>query len=197
MNPTPARVRVFLATSIDGFIAGPDDDLSWLDGEDHPVSVELDEPAGGSGALTYDEFIADVGALLMGRRTYDVVRGFNVPWPWGERPVLVVTNRPLDDDPPATVRAVSGDIAALVGAALAAAGGKDVYIDGGNLVRQAAQADLIDDITITIAPIALGHGLPLFGGLLSRYPLQILSHHSHPGGMVQLRARPARPPAER
>jgi dihydrofolate reductase len=67
-----------------------------------------------------------------------------------------------------------------------------VYLDGGRLIRQAAEADLIEDLTVTVAPVALGEGLPLFAGLSRRYPLEILSHHSSPGGMVQLRMRPCR-----
>ncbi|HSM35242.1 MAG TPA: dihydrofolate reductase family protein, partial [Longimicrobiales bacterium] len=91
-----------------------------------------------------------------------------------------------------TVRAVSGSIEELVAQAKEAAGEKDVYIDGGGLIRQAAAAGLIDDLTITLAPIALGEGHPLFAGMSARYPLEIVSHHTYEGGMVQIRARPAR-----
>ena len=186
---TTPQVRVYIATSIDGFIAGPGDDLSWL-----PSDEELAETASvDDGALGYEEFIAGIGALLMGRATYDVVRGFDVPWPYGDRPVLVATRRSLDEHPPATVRAVDGPIAELVEAARSAADGKDVYLDGGNLIRQAAESDLIDDFTITIAPIALGSGHPLFAGMGKRYPLDIVSHHRHPGGMLQIRVRPRLP----
>lgn len=184
------RVRVYIATSLDGFIAGPGDDLSWLPGSDE-MSAGLEDATRG-GELTYEAFMADVGALLMGRRTYDVVRGFDVPWPFEDHPVLVATRRPLDPGAPATVRAVAGDIRDMVSLALETAGRRDVYLDGGRLIRQAAEADLIDDLTVTVAPVALGEGLPLFAGLSRRYPLEILSHHSSPGGMVQLRMRPRR-----
>jgi len=184
------RVRIYIATSLDGFIAGPGDDLSWLPGSDE-MSAGLEDATRG-GELTYEAFMADVGALLMGRRTYDVVRGFDVPWPFKDHPVLVATRRPLDPGAPATVRAVAGDIRDMVSLALETAGRRDVYLDGGRLIRQAAEADLIDDLTVTVAPVALGEGLPLFAGLSRRYPLEILSHHSSPGGMVQLRMRPRR-----
>jgi len=186
---TTPQVRVYIATSIDGFFAGPNDDLSWL-----PTDDELAEAADADGdALEYEDFIAGIGALLMGRATYDVVRGFDVPWPYGDRPVFVATTRAMDEDPPITVRAVGGSIAELVEAAKNAAGGKDVYLDGGSLIRQAAEADLIDDLTITMAPIALGSGHPLFAGMSKRYPLDLVSQHSHAGGMIQIRARPKRP----
>ena len=180
------KVRVYIASSIDGFIAGPEDDLSWLPSDDQMDGATDTDPA----ALDYDDFIAEVGALLMGRRTYDVVRGFGVPWPYGDRPVLVATNRELDEDPPVTVRAVQGSIEDLIEEARDEAGVKDVYLDGGTLIRQAAEADLIDDLTITIAPIALGSGHPLFAGMSERYPLEIVSHHRFMGGMLQVRARP-------
>jgi dihydrofolate reductase len=180
------KVRVYIASSIDGFIAGPDDDLSWLPAADQIAGATDTDPD----ALQYDDFIAGVGALLMGRGTYDVVRGFGGPWPYGDRTVLVATNRALDEDPPATVRAVQGSIVELIEEAKNAADGMDVYLDGGTLVRQAAEADLVDDLTITIAPIALGSGHPLFAGMSERYPLEIVSHHRSGGGMLQIRVRP-------
>lgn len=180
------RVRVYIATSLDGFIAGPDDDLTWLDAPGPGVGSPPSEP----GALDYEAFIADVGALLMGRRTYDVVRGFDVPWPYGDRPVLVATHRPLDEGPPPTVRRVEGRIGELVALAKDAAAGRDVYLDGGVLIRQAAEAGLIDEFTVTVAPIALGSGHPLFAGMGSPYPLRVVSHHTYAGGMVQLRLVP-------
>lgn len=186
-NTPSSRVRVYIASSLDGFIAGPDDDLSWLTGPGAAnTGGETD-----SEALRFDGFIADVGAVLMGRGTFDVVRGMEW-WGYGERPLLVATHRELGDGVRETVRAVSGSIEEMVAEAKQAAGGKDVYIDGGDLIRQAADADLLDDITITIAPIALGAGHPLFAGIGKRYPLEINGHHTYDGGMVQIRARPGR-----
>lgn len=182
-----SRVRVYIASSLDGFIAGPDDDLSWLTGPEAANAGGETDPD----ALTYDSFIADVGALLIGRGTFDVVRRMDW-WGYGERPVLVATHRELGKGVRKTVRAVSGSIREMVTRAKEAADGKDVYLDGGDLIRQAAEADLIDDLTITLAPIALGAGHPLFAGIAKRYPLEVLGHHTFEGGMVQIRARPQR-----
>jgi dihydrofolate reductase len=179
-----SRVRVYIACSIDGFIAGPGGDLSWLPGP------EADAGAADPEALGFEDFMATVGALLMGRATYDAVRGFGVPWPYGERPVLVASSRPLDGDAPATVRRVEGSIQQLIAQARQAAGDEDVYLDGGAVIRQAADARLIDELTVTMAPIALGSGHPLFAGLTQRYPLEIRSCHRHLGGMLQLRMVP-------
>lgn len=183
----PGRVRVYIASSLDGFIAGPEDDLSWLTGPDAASPGGETDP----GALTYETFIADVGALLMGRGTFDVVYGMQ-GWGYGALPVLVATNRQLPQDARETVRAASGAIEELVAQAKDVAGDKDVYLDGGNLIRQAAEADLIDDLTITMAPIALGAGHPLFAGMARRYSLEITGHYRYDGGMVQIQARPRR-----
>jgi len=102
------RVCVFIASSVDGFIAGVDDDLSWLPAAETGEEENPHPSVGDPNALEYEEFIEGVGALLMGRRTYDVVRGFGIPWPYGDLPVLVATSRPLDTDPPPKVEAVDG-----------------------------------------------------------------------------------------
>lgn len=180
------RVRVYIATSIDGFIAGPDDDLSWLMGPEAANQGGDTDP----GALTFDAFFAEVGALLIGRGTFDVVKAMD-RWGYEDRAVLVATHHPLGEGVRDTVRAVAGSIEEMVREAKEIAGGRDVYIDGGDLIRQAAEAGLIDDLTITIAPIALGRGHALFAGMNARYPLKILSHHTFDGGMVQIRALPA------
>ncbi len=181
-----SRVRVFIACSLDGFIAGPDDDLSWLEGHDDANASATTA----SEAVSFESFMTDVGALLMGRRTHDIVNGFGVPWPYGSRPVLVATQRPLQPAAP-SVRAVSGNIEDLVAQARAAADGRDVYVDGGNLIRQAIDADLIDEAIVTFAPIVLGRGYPLFAGVSRRHRLRITAH-TWLGGMVQLRLEPRR-----
>ncbi len=185
-----SRVRVYIACSLDGFIAGPDGDLSWLPGAD-PDEADS-PPASEAGGLGFEAFMDDVGALLMGRATYDAVRGFGVPWPYGDRPVLVASSRGLDEDPPATVRRVEGPIDALIADAVEAAGGRDVYLDGGAMIRQALEAGAVDELTVTFAPIALGQGVSLFGGLHARVPLSIVSQCRFAGGMAQLRLVPDR-----
>lgn len=172
------RVRVFIASSLDGFIAGLDDDLSWLP---QPSS----EPGRDFG---YGAFMAEVGALLMGRRTLDVVLGLAGEWPYGERPMLIATHRDLPPGP-ASLRAVTGPITELVASALAAANGRDVYIDGGALIRQALDAELIDELIVTLIPVILGAGIPLFAGAQHRHALELVDHAAFEGGLVQLRYR--------
>jgi len=176
------QLRVFCACSLDGFIAGEGDDLSWL------PEPEEGEPAEDHG---YDAFMADIGALLMGRGTYDVVRGFDVDWPYGDTPVIVATRRPLDEGAPDTVVAAEGDIESLAARARDAADGKDVYVDGGVLIRQALDAGLVHDLVVTIIPVALGRGHPLFAGVEQRCAFEITRTRTL-SRAVQLHLRPKR-----
>jgi len=157
-------VRVFIACSLDGFIAGPNDELDWLAG-----------PAGAED--TFTPFFAQIGAMLMGRRTYDVVDAFEGVWPYGDTPVLVATRRPLTTTRDA-VRAVDGTIAQQIDEARAVAGGRDVYLDGGCLIRDALDANL------------LGEGIPLFAGAGRRHALDLVGERSVGGGLVELQYRP-------
>jgi len=172
-----SRVRVFIACSLDGFIAGPNDELDWL--------------SSGSGAAedTFTPFLAQVGALLMGRRTYDVVLGFASGWPYGGTPVLVATGKPLAAQR-SSVRGIGGSIEELIARAKQAAGERDVYIDGGALIRSALDAGLIDELTVTVIPIVLGAGLPLFAGVARRHPLELIGQRHIGGGLIQINYKP-------
>lgn len=177
---TTGRVRVYLACSLDGAIAGPDHDLSFLDG--HSTAP--------SDALGFEEFFAQIGAMLMGRATYDVVGAMGA-WPYGDIPVLVATRRQLPDARP-TVRAVQGDIGTLLAQAQLVAGSRDVYLDGGNLVRQALEAGLVDELCLTIVPTVLGEGaIRLWDGLTGTTALEFVDQRRM-GDLLQVTARPRR-----
>jgi dihydrofolate reductase len=137
----PVKVRVFIACSLDGFIAGPDDELDWLEGPDGAED-------------TFTPFFKEIGAMLMGRRTYDVACNFEGAWPYGDTPIIVATNRPLETANP-SVQGHQGTIGELVTRAKTMSGGRDVYLDGGNLIRQALDAGLVDEVTLTLIPIIL------------------------------------------
>lgn len=183
---TASALRAYLATSLDGFIAGPQDELDWLEGA-RPARSPLASGKWQERAvdgLGYDDFIATIGCLLMGRRTYDVTATFPSGWPHRDLPVVVATTRDLGDAP-ATVTTASGAIEDLVGAARARAGGKDVYIDGGQLVRQALVAGVLDTLVVTVVPTILGAGIPLFAPPMPRIPLTVESVRKYGGGFVQ------------
>jgi dihydrofolate reductase len=173
------RVRVYIATSLDGFIAGPGGDLSWLPQPGNDPSSDYG----------YAAFMADIGAMLMGRSTYETVLGFGGAWPYPV-PVLVASSRALTS-PPASVRGVTGEIGELLEQARAIAGERDVYLDGGTLIRQASDAGLIDELTLTLVPVVLGAGSPLFSGVERRRQFELISSEAFADGLVQLRYRPA------
>jgi dihydrofolate reductase len=151
-----SKVVVYLACSIDGFIAGVDHSLDWLM-KDYKTAHSLPQSPS---YLEFDAFMTGVGCLLMGRKTFDVVQGLG-EWVYGETPVIVATRRPLTP-PKKTVEPSSGPIITLIEKAKSTACGKNVYLDGGDLVRQAIGAGLVDEITITYIPIILGNGVRLF-----------------------------------
>ncbi len=180
MNPNPldrppSRLRVFIAMSLDGYIAGVDDDLSWL-----PPPVE-------GADFGYDAFMSGIGALLMGRRTFDVVAAFD-PWPYGDRPVLVATHRHLPKT--AHAEAIVGELTTLIECAKTAAKGRDVYLDGGQLIRQALDASLVDELIVSIVPVVLGKGVPLFAGAEHQHALELVRSEAFQNGLVQLTYRP-------
>jgi dihydrofolate reductase len=150
------RTTYYTATTLDGFIADPHDRLDWLFAQDQ------DE----HGPLNYGEFIARVGAIVMGATTYEWILAHNAetgdPWVY-DLPAWVMTHRRLPDVDGADVRFAQGDVAALHGALAAAAGDKDVWVvGGGDLACQFAEAGLLDDLVVHLAPVTLGAGRPLF-----------------------------------
>lgn len=150
--------RYYTATTLDGFLADPDDNLDWL----------LSQPIDETGPMSYGEFIGDVGAVVMGATTYEwVCRNAleDAAWPYAQ-PSFVLSHRDLV--PVAeNVSIVAGPVADLRSRLEAAAGGKDVWIvGGGDLATQCAQAGMLDEVVVSIAPVMLGAGRPLFTGRL-------------------------------
>jgi dihydrofolate reductase len=166
------KVRVLIACSLDGFIAGPNDELDWLEGPDGAED-------------TFTPFFKGIAAMLMGRLTYDVVSSFEGDWPYGDTPIIVATNRPLQMAKP-SVQGYQGTIEEIVAEAKTMSEGGDVYLDGGNLIRQSLDAGLVHDITLTLIPIVLGDGIPLFSGAKQMHRLELCSQRAIGGGMVEL-----------
>ena len=171
------KCEVFIACSLDGFIARPDGDVAWLD---HPGYALEGEDFG------YYAFMDVVDVLVMGRNTYDVVRGFDVAWPYGEKAVRVLTNRAIDI--PAEL---SGSVASMSGSPeeivqhLAEEGFTRAYIDGGAVIQDFLRAGLIERMIITTIPVLLGSGIRLFGAVAQDVHLKPVSVRSWPNNFVQ------------
>ncbi|EPQ1331019.1 dihydrofolate reductase [Serratia ureilytica] len=170
------KCSVYIATSVDGFIAGPDGDIDWLLRPEYAVSL--------LNGLSFEAFIADIDALVMGRHTYEKVRAFP-EWPYGELPVVVLSTQPAPHGAE-PVRWMSGEPASVV-ARLAEAGCRHLYIDGGQTVQRFLQAGLIDELTITRVPLLLGGGIPLFGVDAPEQRLRLLAVTQSDNGFVQER----------
>lgn len=165
------KASVFIATSLDGFIAREDGGLDWL--------PEDPEPHG------YDEFIATVDAIVMGRKTFEIVLAFGA-WPFGEKPVIVLSSNPSEILAPegAVCEAMNGTPHEIV-ARLAERGLKHLYIDGGVTVQGFLEAGLIQRLIITRIPVLLGSGIPLFGHVSHDIRLEHIATRSYPSGIVQ------------
>lgn len=178
------RASVFIATSVDGFIARLDGGLEWLTGQPDDELTGEHDPGQDYG---YGEFFASVDALLMGRGTFDVVQGFAGDWPYGDKPTYVWTSHPDDIDPKpgAVLRTVSGTLDAVV-ERLVADGVEHVYVDGGQVIRQFLASGMIDRMVISTPPILIGEGIPLFGDMaVDDIHLALVACETFPGGMVQ------------
>jgi dihydrofolate reductase len=180
--------QYYTATTLDGFIADPDNSLDWL------FTRARDE--GGPG--NYGDFIAGVGALAMGSTTYEWILDHEfagkdqVDWNWPyDIPCWVFTHRELTVVPNARVEFTSADVAAVHAEMVAAAGGRNVWIvGGGDLAGQFADAGLLDEVIVSIAPVTLGAGAPL---LPRRLELR-LDEVGRNGDFVAARFAVVRPP---
>lgn len=162
---------MFVGISVDGFIARSDGSFDFLD-------------AGGNEPHGFEEFWASVDALVMGRKTYETALSFGT-WPYGRKPVFVLSTQPLASAPRgAVVEHVSGDPRAIV-AQLEARGIQHAYVDGGLTIQRFLEAGLIDRLTITRVPVLIGTGIPLFGPLSRDLKLEHIATRQFAGGLVQ------------
>jgi dihydrofolate reductase len=163
---------VFVGASVDGFIARVDGGLDWL-------------PAGGGEPHGYDEFMASVDAIVIGRNTFEIVLGFD-PWPYGDKRVVVLSSRPLDLSVVrgGRVEQRAGDPATII-ADLAADGAPNLYIDGGITIQRFLRAGVIERLIVTRVPVLIGEGIPLFGSLDRDIRLSHVATRSYPSGLVQ------------
>lgn len=175
------KASVYIATSLDGFIARPDGGLDWLPG------ASGDSGGDGGEDYGYHAFMDSVDALVMGRHTYETAVAFD-PWPYAGTPVVVLSSRPVPIPAPLTavVESMSAPPHEVV-RRLAARGAKHLYIDGGKTIQGFLAAGLIQQLIITTVPILIGSGIPLFGPLPHDIRLRHVETRAFANGMVQSR----------
>jgi dihydrofolate reductase len=182
------RTQYYTATSLDGFIATPDDSLEWL------------FPLGDINDTSYPEFIKEVGALAMGSSTYEwmlrhVVRpgsGAASAWPYAQ-PTWVFSSRTLATVEGADIRFARGDVRAVHRQMCVAAGDKNVWlVGGGELVGQFHDAGLLDELIVQVGSVTLGSGKPLLPRKITWPSLRLVSVKRFGPGFAELRYEVAR-----
>ncbi|HEX3294335.1 MAG TPA: dihydrofolate reductase family protein [Solirubrobacterales bacterium] len=178
-------VRYYAAQTLDGYIAEPDDSIDWLTG--YEGSFEgADSDAGQAG---YDEFYERIGALVMGSTTYEWVLAHGRSWPYGGKPTWVLSSRELElpEGESVDVRIADAEVPELIDEMRDAAGDRDIWIVGGGLVAsQFADHGLLDRVEVTVVPVLLAEGKPLFERRPPGGPMLLLSARTFSSGMVGL-----------
>jgi dihydrofolate reductase len=188
-----SSIRYYAAATLDGYIASSDDSLDWLMG--YEGSFE-----GGETNRSYDAFYEEIGALVMGSATYEWLLehmeealeelGEQGVWPYRGKPTWVLSSRDLSapEGEGVDIRFARGDVADMADEMLSAAGELDLWIvGGGDVASQFAEAGHLDTLELTVVPVVLGEGKPLFARGLAGDPLQLTGVTPMASGMVELR----------
>jgi dihydrofolate reductase len=163
---------VFVGTSVDGFIARLNGDLDFL-------------PADGGEPHGYEEFIATVDAIVIGRKTFETVLGFP-EWPYGKKRVVVLSSRAIDFGAVrgGVVEQMSGEPAEII-SRLAASGAEHLYVDGGITIQRFLRAGEVQRLVITRVPVLIGEGIPLFGVVPHDIKLRHVATQNYASGLVK------------
>jgi len=169
------KISVFIACSLDGYIAGKNGEIDWLEMIPNPNHDDCG----------YVAFIENIDAILMGRNTFDFVCNYDGDWPYN-RPLFVLSNTMTEVPEKAKGKAelIRGDISEVLNK-LKSKGLNNIYIDGGKVIQTFLSEDLVDEMIITKLPILLGDGIPLFGLLENRMEFEYTGSTVFLGQLVQ------------
>ena len=175
MKENTPRIKLYIATSLDGFIAREDGSIDWL--TEYENNSETD--------YGYSEFYASIGTVLMGRKTYEQVLGFG-DWPYGEKKSYVFTRQKEPLRRENNVEFVSGDIGEFV-RDLKENTEEDIWLVGGSqLIKVFLEENLVQDLIIFVVPIILGSGIPLFDRIGKEIRLTTGKVERYENGLVRL-----------
>ncbi len=184
-----SKTQYYCACSLDGYMAEPDDSIDWLVKYEGSFEGDGVEPIAGA----YERFYEGVGALVMGSTTYEFVLDAlteGTEWPYKGKPAWVLTSRdlPEPEGEDVDVRIANARLGDLHGEMMAAAGERNLWVvGGGNVASQFADEGLLDEVLVTVVPVVLGEGKPLFARRLPGGPMQLMGTSSFDNGMVGLR----------
>lgn len=176
-NPKERTVTLHVVSSLDGFIAKPDNSVSWLEsGSVYEAGVSISEEEAAT-------FVKAIDCYVLGSRTYE--HALELGWPYGDTPTLVITNRELTSTKK-SVEFYSGDLRKLVDEILAPRY-RNIWLVGGAILCQSfLELGLVGEIRLTIAPVLLGEGLRLFGGSLTEERWNLKNAVAYKNGFVEL-----------
>lgn len=170
------KVILYAAASLDGMIAGKNDDLKWLD----------DVPPDPDGDYGYSDLLKRCGTIIMGRRTYEVVQGLSAEWPYTGKDSFIMTHNAAFSPATPDTFVCTGDPVQFVADRFQKTS-KDIWlVGGGNLIRSFLELDLVDEIILTLIPKILGGGIPYFPTGMKSSQWHLESSRSYPGGVVIL-----------
>jgi dihydrofolate reductase len=171
-----SKVQLFIAASLDGKIARPNGDVSWLEEYPNPDGQDYG----------YGAFYAGVGTVIMGRKTYEDILGFGVPWPYANARTYVVTSDEKLATPTPKTALLHGIDTATVREITKASAGNVWVVGGGKIISAFLSTDLVDELTLTVIPRVLGRGIPLFPEDTPETHLELKSAEAFSSGFVNL-----------
>ncbi|MDY9925111.1 dihydrofolate reductase family protein [Methanosarcina sp.] len=175
MKENKPKIKLYIACSLDGYIAREDGSIDWL--TKYEINPETD--------YGYSEFYASIGTVLMGRKTYEQVLGFG-DWPYGEKKSYVFTRQKEPLRREKNVEFVSGDIGGFA-RHLKENTEEDIWLVGGSqLIKVFLEENLVEDMIVFVVPIILGSGIPLFDRIGKEIRLRIINTERYESGLVRL-----------
>lgn len=180
------KCSVFIATSVDGYIATKSGDIDWLE-----KAGNVDAEMGELSDMGFNNYVSSVDCMIMGRKCMDKISSFNLTpeqWPYGDIPIFVLSNtlKEAPENLKDKVEMYSGDIPALI-SRLESEGFQHAYIDGGSTITSFLNLELINEMTITRAPVLLGDGISLFGKTKSSIKLEDSKAKPYPNDFIQVK----------
>lgn len=170
------QVTLYIAASLDGYIARKDGSLDWL----------TDLPGSDGSDHGYAEFYETIDTVIMGRKTYEEVLGFDVEWPYADAQTYVVSRSPQQKIKTDNTRLISDDVVDMI-SEMKAADGKDIWlVGGGELVSLFLRYGLIDKIILSVAPVVLGDGIQLFPNIENEIKLKLEDVRTFSSGIATL-----------
>lgn len=186
------KCSVYIATSVDGYIAREDGSIDWLES-----SGKQDAEMGENADMGFGHFISSIDCLIMGRKTMEMLASFNLtPEQWPYRDVRIIALSNTVKEPPENLKhkvdMYSGDLMKLI-SKLEREGCKHAYIDGGKTIQAFLNLKLINEMTITLIPVLLGQGKPLFGTTTQDIKLEEAEATAFPNDSVQVQYKVSYP----